>query len=220
MQEKIVGVLGGMGPYSTVYFFKNLLDCCDVEDDKDFPRIIIDSNNKIPSRTRALLYGEESPVKETVASINNLQKMGADFVSVPCNSIYYWYHEISNYIDIPWLNMLDVVSRKVGNKKAMVLGGYIVMKKRLYSKYINGYYIENLKVLNNVIYGIKKNKLLNEKDILLKEICKSYEDVNVVLLACTELSTLCKDLDSLGIEYVDSSKVYAQEVLNYARNER
>ena len=45
-EHKVVGILGGMGPYATVMFFQNLLELSPAIKDWDNLRIIIDNNIK------------------------------------------------------------------------------------------------------------------------------------------------------------------------------
>ena len=59
MKDYVVGIVGGMGSYATVDFFKRLVDAFPVEKEWDRPRIIIDNKCTMPSRVRALLYGEK-----------------------------------------------------------------------------------------------------------------------------------------------------------------
>ena len=73
-RETTIGILGGMGPYATNFFLKRILDLTPVKLEKDHFRTIIDNNVKIPSRTRAVKYNEQSPVNDIVNSINNLGK--------------------------------------------------------------------------------------------------------------------------------------------------
>ncbi len=68
-KQKSIGILGGMGPYATVHFYKRILELTPIIKDKDHFRIFIDSQVKIPSRTRAILYNETSPVPEMIKSI-------------------------------------------------------------------------------------------------------------------------------------------------------
>jgi aspartate/glutamate racemase len=55
MREKIVGILGGMGSYATLDFFKKILLSTPAKKDWEHLRILIDNNVKILSRTRAVL---------------------------------------------------------------------------------------------------------------------------------------------------------------------
>lgn len=216
--QKIVGVLGGMGPYATLEFCKLVLDNTPVKGDADHLHMIIDNNTKIPSRTRAVLYGEETPVNQTIEAINNLALAGADFVVLPCNSIHYWYNEIKDNIDIPWYSMIDIVSNKLKGKKTLVLGAYIISELGLYDKKVDTIYLPDKKVVYDAVYNIKKNGRLEDNSKLLNSI-EACHKFDTVLLGCTEFTTIKDDLEKMGIPYVDSSLEYALWVARHATNE-
>jgi len=215
---KTIGIVGGMGPYATVEFYRLLLQLNPVEKDWLHPRTIIDSNTQIPSRTRALLYGEESPVNGTVDSINALADIGADFVALPCNSIHYWYDTIKPLIKIPWLNLIETVSNEVMSynfKRPLVLGGYAVTEHKLYNKYIkDAQYLDDAgnEVVQKSITEIKNtNTLKKNKNALMKEILLR-DDTDSIIFACTELT------ESLtGLAGFDSNHIYASHVLEIAK---
>ena len=138
-RENIIGILGGMGPYATNYFLKRFLDLTPVNLDKDHFHTIIDNNVKIPSRTRAVKYDEQSPVNDIVLSINNLGSIGCSCVMLPCNSVHYFYDSVCKKINIPWLNMIEIVSKKIlslSYSKPLILGGFITTSKKVYSEYL------------------------------------------------------------------------------------
>ena len=180
-RETTIGILGGMGPYATNYFLKRILDLTPVELDKDHFHTIIDNNVKIPSRTRAVKYNEQSPVDEIVHSINNLGKIGCSFVMLPCNSAHYFYDEVSEEIEIPWLNMIDIVSRRIFDlsySKPLILGGYITTQKKVYSRYLpESVYLsesEN-RMIESIIETIKiKNSLDKNSEKNIKNIIKNH----------------------------------------------
>ena len=216
--QKVIGILGGMGPYATLEFYKSILDNTEVKGDSDHFRILIDSNTKIPSRTRSILYGEESPAPKTIEAINNLADAGADFVVLPCNSIHYWYNEISKKIKIPWYSMIDIVSEKVKGKKALVIGAYAVTELKLYDRKVDAIYIEDRKIADDAIYNIKKHGFLNDRGALLNSIIRMKSEFDVVLLGCTEYTVMKKDLEKNNIPYVDSSLEYALWVIKHGNN--
>ena len=112
-KQKILGILGGMGPYATIYFFQRILDLTPIKKDKDHFRVLIDNQVKIPSRTRAILFNEDSPVPDMIKSINNLASIGAESLLIPCNSAHYFYDEVCKEITIPWINMIECVANKL-----------------------------------------------------------------------------------------------------------
>lgn len=194
-RESIIGILGGMGPYATNYFFKRMIELTPVNVDRDHFRTIIDNNVKIPSRTRAIKYNEQSPVNDMAHSINNLARIGCEYVMIPCNSAHFFFDEVSNKIEIPWLNMIEIVSNRIHELnycKPLVLGGYVTTKEKLYSKYLpQSVYLpdnEN-RIVEDIIEEIKnKNCLERKSEKTIKAIIKDYgSSIDSILLGCTEL---------------------------------
>ena len=194
-RESIIGILGGMGPYATNFFLKRMIDLTPVRVDKDHFHTIIDNNVKIPSRTRAIKYNEQSPVNDMVNSINNLARIGCKYVMLPCNSAHYFYDEVSNLIEIPWLNMIEIVSNRMHELnfcKPLVLGGFIPTQKKVYSKFLpkSVYLTDNEnRIVEAIIEEIKnKNCLERKTDKTLRTIIKDYDSsIDSILLGCTEL---------------------------------
>ena len=56
--QQTIGIIGGMGSYATLDFFSRLLAAFPAEKEWDRPRILIDNRCTMPSRVRAILYGE------------------------------------------------------------------------------------------------------------------------------------------------------------------
>ena len=221
--QKILGILGGMGPYATVHFFKRILDITPILKDRDHFRILIDNQVKIASRTRAILFKEDSPVSEMIMSINNLENIGANVILVPCNSAHYFYDEVSRGINVPWINMLECVANKVLRSKCtfpLILGGYVTTNKRIYSKYIaDAQYLndeDNVRI-EKIIEEIKlSNSISNESKSLFKSLIKdNINRIDSVIFACSELP-ITFDIDTLfGIPVFDSAEIYAEESKNY-----
>lgn len=63
---KTLGVIAGMGPFASTYFLRRVLQFTPAKKERDHFRMFADYNVFIPSRTRALLYGEESPALKMI----------------------------------------------------------------------------------------------------------------------------------------------------------
>ena len=216
--HKIVGILGGMGPYATSFFFNNVLNTNNAKKDWDHTRLVIDNNTKIPSRTRALLYGEESPYKEIYNTCKKLERYPVDIIIIPCNSVHYWIKDLKQKIKIPIVSIVDVTVEALFNldsfKKVSVLGGYVTHKKALYKESIEnngaeyvaickdqqvdiGNMIERIKLLDEDINDLRKDFISLVDEIIERNQC------NVIILGCTEFS-LFKD-EEFKIPIIDSS---------------
>ena len=140
MKNKIVGVLGGMGPHASNKFMDLIYSHKKLKKDHLYPRIILDSNTKIPSRSRALIYNEKSPLNEMIKSANKLYKFGVNAIAIPCNTAHIWIDKLQKKIKIPIFNITEVVSKKILYEQSeklndvYVFGTKFVISKKLYQK--------------------------------------------------------------------------------------
>ena len=225
-KQKVIGVVGGMGPYATVSFFQELVDLTPAKKDWEHLHIIIDDNPKIPSRTRAVLYGETSPVEGIVKSINGLQGMGAEVVTLPCNSAHYFFNDIISKINIPLLNLVEIASdgiKKRGLKKPLILGSYVTTHEKLYSEYLPEAIYPQGEWAEMIIDFIEEIKLKSE-DVAWEEkrkyfqvIQEYWKQIDSVILACTELSIVFRTNEKTDIPIIDSTLEYARATVAYAR---
>ena len=231
MKQKVVGVVGGMGPFATISFFQKLVELTPAKKDWEHLHIIIDNNVKIPSRTRAILYKEKSPVDGIVKSIKGLQQMGVEVIALPCNSAHYFLDDILLKINIPLLNLIEMTSKSVirqGFKRPLIVGGYITTQIKLYSKYLpEAVYPEGkwAKTVTNIIEEIKVSPTDpgDGKHARFFNLVHYYQDrIDSVVLACTELSLiyLFSYTPMKKISIYDSTLEYAKAVVNYALGEK
>ena len=85
-KKPLLGIIGGMGTASGVFFQKLLIDVCienGVKGDQEYPEWIYFNASKTPDRTNALLNDGPSPVDYLVEVINKMKKVGVD--SNSCN---------------------------------------------------------------------------------------------------------------------------------------
>ena len=113
MKEKVIGILGGMGPEATLDCYSRIISNTPAKTDQEHLRVIIDSNPKVPDRTAAIVAGGESPVPILVAGCRSLQQAGADFIIIPCVSAHFFLDEIQQQIDLPILSIFDVVTETI-----------------------------------------------------------------------------------------------------------
>jgi aspartate racemase len=111
--EKVIGILGGMGPEATLGFFERIIAHTPATRDQEHLRVIIDSNPQVPDRTAAILLGGESPVPMMVAGVEALERAGADFVVIPCVSAHFFLEEVRRRARLPIISMFDVTAEHI-----------------------------------------------------------------------------------------------------------
>ena len=92
----VIGIVGGMGSYATVDFFRRLVAAFPAEKEWERPRIIVDNYCTMPSRVRAILYNErkEELCKDLVSSVELLLRGGATKIILVCNTSHVFLPDI------------------------------------------------------------------------------------------------------------------------------
>jgi aspartate racemase len=111
--QKVVGILGGMGPESTADLFYRIIRSTPVEKEQDHLRIVIDNNPKVPNRTDVLESGDtDEAITILTATARNLERAGAELIGIPCNTAHAFLPEIRESIGVPVVDMIDEAARR------------------------------------------------------------------------------------------------------------
>src|SRR5262245_16312339 len=102
--HKTIGVIGGMGPAATADLFAKLLAATPAERDQDHLRVLIDNNPHLPDRNAAIAGRGPSPGPHLAESARGLERAGADFLIMACNTAHAFVADIEAAISIPLLS--------------------------------------------------------------------------------------------------------------------
>lgn len=105
--KKILGILGGMGPEATAFFYKAVVAATEAPVDQKHIRTIIWSDPTIPPRTDGILGTGPSPLPRLLAGVERLEKAGAQLIVMPCITAHYWAAEIRKAAKVPFVSLLD-----------------------------------------------------------------------------------------------------------------
>lgn len=224
-EEKVIGVLGGMGPEATASFYMKLIKATPVSKDQDHHHVIIDSNPKIPDRTQAILQGGPSPISEMIQTASNLEKSGSTVLVMPCITAHYFYNEVSEAVSIPVYHVLKGLSDYIRTnypdvKKIGVLSTTATQKMQLFQQSINGVDIihpnediQKHKVMEAIFgeEGIKRGGEVNGTKQLLKEAADyliEEKQCELIIGGCTEIELALKPED-ISVPFIDPMEVAA-----------
>ncbi|WP_048165265.1 cysteate racemase [Palaeococcus pacificus] len=225
-EEKIIGILGGMGPLATVELFKRIVLKTPAQRDQEHPRILIYNNPKIPDRTAYLLGKGESPLSALIDGAKGLEEWGADFIIMPCNTAHFFAREIQKAISIPLVNMIEKTAEHIdtlGIKKVGLLATDGTIKGMVYHEALLNMGIEialpdrddQRKVMRAIYEGVKAGNVEWGRAILLR-IAKKLEKRSEGLIAgCTEVSVALKRGD-FNVPLIDPMDVIAEKAVKIA----
>lgn len=230
MPEKIIGILGGMGPEATIDLFYKIIKLTPAKKDQDHLRIIIDNNPKIPDRSAAILGKGEDPLPALQETAKNLEKAGADFIIIPCNTAHYFLPSIQESVKIPVLNMIEETAKETQKrnssiKKTGLLASIGTYKAEIYNKYFKKYNIEVIspeekdkEEVMKVIYAVKAGNLSEEVKKSIISIAQKLIDkgAEAIIAGCTEIPLILKE-ENLSVPLIDPTQVLAKAAVKKAR---
>ncbi len=228
-KSKIVGILGGMGPYATVSFYQMLLELTPAAKDWDHLRVIIDVNPHIPSRSRHHLFGEASPVAGMIDSCRRLEAYPVDFIVVPCNSASHFLPQVRAAVKVPILNIMQITSDALpgmfpGVRRVAVIGAVVTYDNRTYEPYLKQHGIEYIhhpariqRQVEQLIELIKINAPKEQAVAKFQSIVHAVHNecgVGAVILGCTEFG--CLGSVATEVPVLDSGRELARAALRMA----
>jgi aspartate racemase len=229
MKDRIIGILGGMGPQATLDLYREIISLTPATMDQNHIRVLIYSNPKIPDRTSAILAGGESPLPELIESAKILEQAGAGILTVPCNAAHYFVPEIQKHIGIPILHMIEETCKTVRTnmpevKAVGLLAATLTVKGGLYRAVFEKAGIkvlepseEDQKRVHAGIFQVKAKTYdagtYNTFHSIGAGLIKA--GAGVVILGCTEVP-LAFDPERAGYPSLNATRVLAQAAVNWA----
>jgi len=222
---KILGIIGGLGPESTVDYYQRIIALYrERTGDGSYPEFIINSvdlkkgldfmdANDLTGMADYLLQG-----------VGKLARAGADFGLISANTPHIVFEEVASKSPIPLISIVEATCAAAKTRKLKRLGLFgtrYTMQANFYPKVFSREGIELVvpdledqeyihdKYLNELVPG----KFLPEtRDGLLAIIdrMKAKIDIDGVILAGTELPLILRDPDHKGIPLLDTTKIHCQ----------
>jgi len=118
MSEKVVGIVGGMGPESTVDLMRKIFAATRAEREQDHVHLIVDSNPKTPDRMEFILGAGESPVPVICEGIRRVTAAGADLILIPCNTAHAFFDELQAAASVPIVNMIELCAGRARERQS------------------------------------------------------------------------------------------------------
>lgn len=208
---KTIGVLGGMGPCASAYFYNLLLNSAQknlgaIQDD-EYPQIIINSL-ALKGSTEQGMENSALIADQLINGIKVLENAGADFTVIPCNSVHNSIEVLRNKSKKPIISIIEKVSEEViKNKvnKVLVLSSETTDKYGLYD-HLENYGIQIIKPDTNLrkkvtklILAVMGNKGVEKsKKLIIEKINSLFANKNIdsVILGCTELPLAINQSDT------------------------
>jgi aspartate racemase len=130
-----VGLVGGLGPESTIDYYERILEAWERVDPATAPAIVIDS---LDVRLALHLVATDRPalVEYLLASLRRLAGAGVDFAAMTANTPHIVFDELVARSPVPLISIVEVCAeeaRRRGLHRLLLLGTRFTMEAPFYS---------------------------------------------------------------------------------------
>jgi aspartate racemase len=220
---KTLGMIGGVGPESTIDYYKNIIATYrERKPDGHYPQFVINSID-LQKGIDFLEADDLAGMADFLLSeIEQLPRAGADFGIIAANTPHIVFDEVATKSPIPFISIVEAscaYAKSRGMKRLALFGTRYTMQADFYQKVFRREGIEL------VVPEMKDQDYIHEKyfaelvpGIFLPETragllaivdrMKSKIDINGVTLAGTELALLLRDESHNGVALLDTGRIH------------
>jgi aspartate racemase len=215
-----------MGPAATVELFRRIVAYTPAQRDQDHIPIVIDNN---PKNSRSWAVSCERwarpPAPALCRSARRLEKMGASFIAMPCNTAHVFLPYLRRAVRIPFIDMIAETAKVITEPRVGLLATETTVRTRLYHDACAPHGIEVLTPFPDdqarvmeIIYAIKGGALDGAMRRDLRAIAARLHErgAQALIVGCTELSLVVGPDDFPGPVY-DALDILAQAAVRWAQ---
>ncbi|MBE9540386.1 MAG: amino acid racemase [Proteobacteria bacterium] len=229
-QKFIPGVLGGMGPQATVDFMAKLVSQTQAQCDQDHIRILVDHNPGVPNRHEAIA-GDGSEVKAALVDMaRRMERAGADFLLMVCNTAHAFQEDIRVAVDIPFISIVDEAvsaldTRASHARRIGVMAAEGCLAAGLYQNALEQMGREavmwsdaELDQFMSIVYQIKAGDAPDQLKLQMEQLAQVLVErgAEALIAGCTEIPLVLGDSDILSVPLLSSTDILVSRTINYA----
>ena len=226
-QRRTVGVLGGKGPEATVELLRLIVAVTPARTEEEHLHVIVDNHPQIPKPALGITGEGPDPVPALTATAANLEKAGADFIVIPCNSAHYYVEQVRGAVSIPVVSIIDetvAAVKAAGISRVGLLATTGLVSSGIYQ---DGFARAGVEVLlpDDAMQVRMMDGILAFKDrgdggplkAALDELCGDLitRGAGGLVLGCTELPVVL-EADSIPVPCYDTLEILARAAVREA----
>jgi aspartate racemase len=226
----IVGLVGGLGPESTIDYYRRILDAWAHEDASTMPAIVIDSLD-VQRALRLVRTDRRALVEYLLGSLNRLAGAGVDFIAMTANTPHIVFDELAARCAVPLLSIVEVCAREAerrGLRRLLLLGTRFTMEATFFQDVLARHDIAVLtpderdrawvhaRYVDELLQGDFRDDTRGQF-VALVERLRDEQDLDGVILGGTELPLLLTTPDVAGLPTLDTSALHVAAIVKRLR---
>ncbi len=235
-QEEImkkVGIVGGLGPESTIAYYRGIVDAFKPTFEvSGFPEIAIESVNLKAVMSHVERSGWEEVASFIANKFESLRLAGADFGAIASNTPHIVFDAIQSRTFLPLQSIVDATlnySKQWNFDKLCLLGTKTTMNadfyQQMFAKENIHLVVPNMeerayiheKIFSEIEFGIIKEETRTRFLAIIDRIIKE-DNVAGVILGCTELPLIIKAGD-IDVDVIDTTRIHIESIIDICRQQ-
>jgi aspartate racemase len=227
---KVIGIIGGVGPESTVDYYKSIITTCRIGQSLAAPEIIIYSINIDEVLSLVGQRDWSKLIYLLVSKIKALHRAGADFAAISANTPHIVFDEVAEKSPIPLISIVTATlekTRQLGLKKVGLLGTKFTMQANFFAPPFAAQGMEVVvppaqdqeyiheKLMTEIELGMFTEETRQGLVAVAKRM-KQTEQIEGIILGCTELPLILRE-DDCGIPSLNTTAIHVEAIVNYAK---
>jgi len=222
-----VGLIGGLGPESTIDYYRRILAGWEKVQPGSSPSVIIDSLD-VQRGLRLVANDRKALVEYLFESVQRLTNAGVDFIAMAANTPHVVFDQLAARSAVPMLSIVEVCADEAerrGLRRLALLGTRFTMEGQLYPGTFSK------RGMTVVVPGAQEQAWVHEKYIgeLLKGDfrddtrtrfvalitgLRDEDDVEALILGGTELPLLLKSDTIADLPVLDTTELHVAAIVN------
>ena len=228
MKMKTLGMIGGIGPESTIEYYRHLIAAYRAQiPDGSYPAIVINSINMKTLLDMIEADDRARMVEFLVGEIQKLASAGAQCGLLAANTPHIVFDEIRRQAPIPMVSIVEATCEKakaLGLKRLGLFGTRFTMQGEFYPRVFSREkiglvvpqaqeqaYIHD-RYMNESVKGIILPETRRQLLVIVERM-KEQEHIDGLILGGTELPLILGDVADRGIPFLDTTLIHAEAAL-------
>lgn len=228
---KKIGLMGGLGPASTVEYYLNLVSLYrENMGENVYPQIVIDSVDMGIHTERFNEHDYKAIGDYIYESLITLKNAGAQLAAITANTEHIAWDYVKDRLPLPTISIVDATIAEIKRmkyKRVVIFATAWTLQSGLYEKAVSEAGIdaivpneEDQVILGNLIYPNLENGIVIPEDkrkmISLAEKYISENDADALLLGCTEIPLMINDND-VSVPVINTTQIHIQAIYEMSK---
>lgn len=225
---KKLGLVGGMGPESTILYYHDIVYGVQKRlGNNCFPDLTIESVNLFEALRLCSEQKYDELTEYLMQAINNLIKSGADFVALSANTPHIVFDRLRERSAVPLVSIVEATrdeAVRLQKHKIGLLGTVFTMTGEFFKTPFQESDIKiitptaqeieyvNTKIASELELGIVKEETLTGFQKIIERMQRE-DDIEAIVLGCTELPLLLNEEVS-PVPCLDTMKIHIEKLID------